>query len=393
MKRFMETLQVSEENARLLTTIYLAFFNSGMMSIMLGALLPYIRAEYALDYVQSGWILSAHQIGNLCAVLLAGILPYLIGRKNSTLIMGSGIMIGMLLMTLTGNPLLLFVAFLFTGISRGTMSNICNSCVSEYAGNKTAGLNMLHAVYAIGALLSPVLLMLAVALPSIGWKGAPRFIALLAVVIFILLGRSSLSNTPTPRAAKQSATYFRSSSFWLHAGILFFYICAESTIIGWFVVYFRESGLLSQRLADLTPTLLWLMIMIGRFACAAISTRADKAKLLLCLGGAFALFFGLMLSSTTPTTCIIFLMLIGLSMGGIYPTTLASMQNTSSTLVTGTVIAFSNIGGILMPSIVGTVAEAKGIAGGISAVMAALFGMFALMIVKLVVSARAKKAS
>lgn len=78
-----------------------------------------MKSEYELSYVLGGAVLSAHQIGNFTALILAGFLPYLLGRKKSTLILSSGIIIGFTMMTLTGNPLTLIIAFVLTGVGRG----------------------------------------------------------------------------------------------------------------------------------------------------------------------------------------------------------------------------------------------------------------------------------
>ncbi len=94
MNKFFRNLDTAPENYGLLRTIYFAFFTRGIMTVMIGSLLPYVRDANALTYSQSGMLLSAHQCGNLLAVLVAGFLPYAVGRKKSTLIMDSGTAIG-----------------------------------------------------------------------------------------------------------------------------------------------------------------------------------------------------------------------------------------------------------------------------------------------------------
>ena len=163
-------LGVPEEKRSLLYRIYFAFFASGAMSTLLGAILPEMGESYGLDYAFRGILLSAHQIGNLVSVIAAGFIPYLIGRKKSTFILGMCIVLGLLLMTVTGNPLLLFIAFALTGIGRGTMSNITNVVVGETASNKAAGLNLLHASFAVGAFISPFV---AIAVIPSSWRFAP----------------------------------------------------------------------------------------------------------------------------------------------------------------------------------------------------------------------------
>jgi MFS family permease len=124
--------------------------------MILGSMLPLISSEYQLSNVISVSLISAHQIGNLLASFIAGVLPIYIGRKNSVIFLCVFVIAGFLLMISTGNPLLLLLAFLFTGISRGSISNFNNSIVNEVSNSSAAAINFLHSVFAVGALLAPL---------------------------------------------------------------------------------------------------------------------------------------------------------------------------------------------------------------------------------------------
>ena len=382
MQRLLHGLKVAPENYGLLGMVYFSFFTNGLATVMLGTLLPFIRDENGFSYSQSGLMLSMHQLGNLAAVLLAGVLPYLIGRKKSTLAMLAGTIIGMTLMAATGSFWLFVAAFALTGIGRGTLSNTCNVVIAEVSGNKAGALNILHAIFAIGALLSPVVVFTFTGGFHTGWKGAAITVAVLALASWILLARSNLSAAPTKKESGGALTFLRTGNFWLSTMILFFYLCAEASIIGWFVIYFKEVGALPARLAEFTPTLLWSMIMLGRILCAVLSAKVDKNKLLLALGAAFALFFTGMLLSPTPAVCIACLLGIGFSMAGIYPTTLSTMNANESGIATGFAIAIASVGAILMPGIVGAVADVQGLKGGVSMILASLLLMIVLIVAK-----------
>jgi len=381
-----QKLKVAPENVGLLSIMYFAFFCSGMMSTLLGAILPSMKVEYEMSYVLSGMVLSAHQIGNFCAVLIAGFLPYVIGRKKSTLLLCSGIVIGLMLMTLTGNPALLLVAFAATGIGRGTMSNITNVVVSEVAENKAGGLNFLHASFAVGAFISPFIAILITSLLGLSWKLAALIVAACEIVALAGIGFSRLANKPMPRKSDGGRDFVRSWSFWLNTFIMFFYLCAEASIIGWLVTYFKDSGIMSTSLAQSTSSLLWIMVMVGRITCASISNKVDKNKLILGLGLSMTFFFILMISTRSIMVIFPSLLGVGVSMSGIYPTTLSTMDRrfNSSTVATGTCIATATVGAILMPMVVGAVAERQGIAGGIGSISIALGVMVVLMVVKVV---------
>ena len=171
ISKFMNYLGVMPENAGLLSIAYYTFLTSGMANTVLGAILPDVREAYNISYVMSGTAYACHQAGNMVAALAAGYLPYLLGRKKSTTLLYLVMILGLLLITMKISPAVLLLGFVFTGLGRGMLSNITNVIVAETTENKTAGLNILHAIYASGALISPLLLIVfSVFLPSSGWQ-------------------------------------------------------------------------------------------------------------------------------------------------------------------------------------------------------------------------------
>ena len=380
-------LGVEKENRSLLYRIYFAFFASGAMSTLLGAILPEMGESYGLDYAFRGILLSAHQIGNLVSVIAAGFIPYLIGRKKSTFILGMCIVLGLLLMTVTGNPLLLFIAFALTGIGRGTMSNITNVVVGETASNKAAGLNLLHASFAVGAFISPFV---AIAVIPSSWRFAPWIFASLMFITLLLIVLSTLSSARMKKEKGESAIP-RSPQFWLNTFIMFFYLCGEASLMGWLVTYFQDAGIFPDAVSTAMQSFLWIMILIGRLACAVVSPRVNKNVLILILGIMMTSFFVLMITAANPVVIAVAVLLVGVSMSGIYPTTLSTMEQryNSSTVATGLCIGTATVGAIIMPSVVGTVAEKAGIEGGIATISLALAVMVILMVIK-VITARKK---
>jgi fucose permease len=384
MQKLLRTLGVAPNNGSLFLRVYFTFFASGLMSVLLGTLLPYIRAENALSYSESGLLLSGHQVGNLASVLLAGVLPYAIGQRKSALFLGAGTAIGLALMGLTHGMWPLFLAFAFTGIGRGSMSNLCNAVVSRTAGKKTAALNLLHGVFALGALLSPLLVFIATLRDESGWKYAAFFTAALTAITWVLLWRGGISDAKVEKKGGSSFAFLRDGQLWGGTMLLFFYLCAEASIVGWFVVYFRETGILPELAARFVPSMLWLMMLTGRILCAVLASRVGKMRLLLILSIGVTICFAGLLLSKTALPCTAFLLGLGLTMGGIYPTAFATVKGTDSAAATGFVLMMAGFGAILMPGVVGAVADRHGLTGGVATVLAALACMTALTIYRLV---------
>ena len=384
MVSIAKILRVKKEDVPLMYTVYFAFFVSGMMNTLIGTILPFLKTEYNMSYVLSGAVISAHQIGNFFALLISGFLPYLIGRKKSTLTLSLGFVIGFMLMTLTGNPLFLLFAFLLTGIGRGTMSNITNVVMSDIAENKTASLNLLHASFAIGAFLAPFLAIFSTSVFGIHWRISVWTVVFLEIFVMYFFSRSTLSGKSIEKKKDEATGFYRSRTYWLNTAILFFYLCSEASIMGWLVTYFTDSGILRSSLAQTTGSALWVFILIGRILYAFISTKLNKNLLLVLLGFFQIVFFFLMVSSRNYGLIYMSIFGFGLAMSGTYPTVLATMnpKYNASTIAVGTTIATATLGAIGMPIIVGTVAQEVGIAGGLATISIALLCMFALILIK-----------
>ncbi len=389
MKSMASLLKVKRDDVSLMYIICYAFFVSGIMNTLVGTLLPFMKAEYEMSYMLSGAVISALQIGNFFALMAAGFLPYLIGRKKSTITLATGIVIGFTLMTLTGNPVLLLVAFALSGVGRGVFSNISNVVMSEIAENKAASLNVLHAVFAVGALLAPFMAIITTVVLKIDWRACAWALVAFELVALILLGRSSLSNTPGERTRGAKREFLRSGDFWLNSVILFFYLCGEAAIMGWLVTYFTELGHLSPALAQMTSSALWLFILAGRLVCAYLSTRVKASLLLLILGLLQLLFFIILVSVDSTPLIYLSIFGFGLAMSGIFPTVLSTVdiKITGSTVAMGTIFAIATLGAIVMPVIVGVVAQTGGMAAGLGTIGIAIAVMVALLLVKFIMAA------
>jgi len=316
MDRILAKLEVDPKDKGLLGAVNFAFFINGAMVIMLGVLLPYLKADNAFSYTQAGMLLSAHQVGTFVAVLMAGVLPYAIGRKKSTLLMGSGAILGMTLIVVLQNIYLLILAFALTGIGRGVLNNVCNLTTSDIAGNKTAAINILHSGFALGALIAPVVVFAYIsAAGASGWKLASLTVAVLMSAVLVFIVSSNLPNLPPKSGGGVSLSFLREKSFWIPTMLLFFYIAVEASIIGWFVLYFVNAGTLPSGLAGFVPTMHWLMMMVGRICIAAVSNRIhNKNRALLIMSLLTIICFAGMLFSTLALLNVVFLLGIGLSM-------------------------------------------------------------------------------
>ncbi len=367
----MKTLSPAEKQQnRLLYNVLFAFFVSGAASQPLGSFIPFLREAYGFSYDFSGILLSCQSVGNLIAVLVAGILPTYLGRRRAILTTSVWMAVGYLIFTSgIGVPALLAIACLMTGIARGGNSNFANTMVSTLPGDKAArGYNLLHGCFAIGALLSPLLLVACVRRwPETGWRIVAGILCLLCVsqlAVYLLMPIPQGKPTKSVRSVDHS--FLRIKQFWLGSAMLFFYISAEYAVVGWLVTYFQDIGVLNADYSQMMNSLLWLVIFIGRMIGAAVTGKVSRNKLLLVDGMGMFLFFLIMFFSRTPGMVVLGLIGVGLFMATIYPTAFAFGSDCirGNDLGCSIMILTGSAGGIITPALVGFVAEQVSIRAG-----------------------------
>ncbi|MDF2801000.1 MAG: hypothetical protein K0S61_903 [Anaerocolumna sp.] len=369
--------QLDRNNKYVLKCCFFVFAVNGLYAMILGSLLPLISSEYGLNNTVSGALLSAHQTGNLIAGFIAGVLPIYLGRKKSILFLCSFVIMGFSIMIVTGNPVLLILGFLFTGLSRGSISNFNNTVVNEVSNSSSVALNILHSIFAIGALSAPFLVILCTNIAgNIGWKIAAGVIIALAAVSMILFSKMKINNV-AKRKENISYEFLKSKNFLIVAGIIFFYLCVESAVNGWIVKYFVDSGILTTAYAQMLASLLWLVMLAGRLTCAFIGDKVSKRTLLITTSIGTVIFYLLLLSTQNIIVITLAIMGLGYSMAGIYPITIATFGNTIKKypMSMGVLLMLGGVGAIIMPIVIGALSDQFGILVGMSAIVFAIVMM------------------
>lgn len=368
--------RLNKDEKYIVKACYYVFAVNGLYGMIMGSLLPYISEAYNLSDTVSGSLLSSHYVGNLLASFIAGILPIYMGRKRAIIFLSSFVTAGFLLMIFTGNPFLLILSFFFTGLSRGSISNFNNTIMNEVSNSSSAALSFLHSIFAVGALLAPYLVIGAVRLVGEnGWRLAGLVIVLLTALSIFFFTKMKMPEEHVNRKAKvTSYEFMKKKTFWILAGMLFFYLCGESTINGWLVKYFVDSGILTIGYSQFLASLLWIGVLVGRLTVAAVGDRFPRIRLLYLLTFITTALFIVLLSSRDQTVITFTILGLGLSMAGIYPTTIASTGGfiKEYPMAMGVLLVLGGIGSILMPTITGALSDQFGIFYGMAAIGVAL---------------------
>lgn len=381
----MGYLKTADEKKQLCFT-YLAFMLNGVLALSIGSLLPFIREAKGLNYAFAGLIVSLHSVGNLFSSFASGTLSVFLGRKKSILLFNACYAVAYVMILFGNGNLMLARAFLMTGLARGASSNFGNYTVNSIAPGRAGFLNALHAMFSIGAFSFPILLTVLTRTNADGWVYACYFMIAMGVLSWILYFMVPISEPVKEKSEKKKndsgVGFFKEPLFYLCTFTLFFYLCAEQGVIGWLITYFVDTQLLSDALSQLMASVLWVMILAGRLTAAALSGKVEKQKLLLVMGVGFVGFFFWLLFSKSTVPIIIGIMGFGYSMAGIYPTTVSFCGRLIQkySMAWSFILTLASFGSILMPMIIGRIAESAGIAYGMSSIVVVVLIDLALIV-------------
>ncbi len=369
--------KTSEEKRQFIFT-YLAFMLNGILALSVGSLLPFLRESRGLNYAFAGMIVSLHSVGNLISSFASGTLSVLIGRKKSILLFNACYALSYLLIICSNSPYMLAAAYLLSGLARGASSNFGNYTINNLAPGKAGALNGLHAMFSVGAFSFPIILTLLTRTSADRWIYACYFIVAMGILSWILYflipdpeALAKEGDSSPKKSGENGFGFFREPLFYLCTFTLFFYLCAEQGVIGWLITYFGDTGLLSPSLSQLMASVLWVMILAGRLTTAWASGKVKKEKLLLAMAVGFVCFFFWLLLCRNTVLIVIGIMGFGYSMAGIYPTTVSFCGGLIKkySVAWSFILTIASFGSILMPMIIGRIAESAGIAYGMSSIV------------------------
>ena len=354
---------------------FLAFFVSGICAISSGVIVSLLQESRGLDYSLSGTMLSVMSIGNLAAGFLTGMLPARLGTKPTVLLLSAGYALGYALMLPHGGTALLTAGWLLVGLAKGSTINTCTLLVGDNSPDRTRGMNTMHACYACGALLCPVLAALAGRLAP----DAPLVqLAILGAALWLIFAAAPLEPHKSEEKQATDWSFLRSGYFWLLTALLFCQNAAETGVTGWLVTYFKDSGILTAAVSPYTVTLLWGATMAARLLLAFVFPPKNARRAMVVMSAGCVVFYlGLVLAGS-QTPALLLLLGFSLSIAGLNPTIVACAGKMTTAASMGIMLPAAGLGAIVMPWVIGIVAQTAGLRAGMATNILPCAGMLIL---------------
>ena len=376
-------METSDNRANLQrNTGFLIFLISGICAISTGVVVTILQEAYGFAYGMTGTLLSLMSIGNLISGFAAGVFPGKIGMKKTAGILTAGYCVGYLLMGVTGALAVLAAAFFLVGVAKGTTINMCTILVGNHSKNRTRGMNIMHGCYALGALLCPFLI--AAALGAGQW--VPMYLlAVCGAGLWLLFLAVLMEEGGGKEKQKTDWSFLKNRKFWLLTGLIFCQNAAETSVTGWMVTYFKDSGIISGTLSTYTVTVMWGATLIARMLIAFVLPLKDVYGAMIKMSLGCILFYALLMTAGTQTMAIVLLFAFAFAMAGMNPTAVACAGRMTNVTTMGVMLPAASAGAIVMPWLIGIIAEHLGLTAGMASNVVPCAGMllFSIAVKKL----------
>ncbi len=332
---------------------YFGFLLTGLLTTLLGPILPQLSAVWHLNDSQSGLLFVAQFLGSLIGALAGGAIAEQIGIKRVVaggfLVCTLGIFAGAYLPWPLGA-----IGMGGWGLGLGLIIALVNLAIAGANPNRRASaLNLLNFVWGLGAVASGPMVTITTRF------GLTRLLTELALLFgAIFLG---VAVCPIPTAARVTPEAKRPKNltaliFWTGL-FLFLYVGVENGIAGWLPTYVTRD-LLSVPGAAWVQVGFWSALLAGRLA-APFTLHFASGRQLLTIGLTIASagIAGIVGVHNLPAA-ILGALLVGLGLSAVFPTAIALFTERAGqvgTRVTGIVFSIGGLGGVVLPALVGLV--------------------------------------
>ena len=343
--------------------LHLDFLVTGIVMTFLGPMLPILSARWNLNDERAGYLSFSQFLSSMFGMLLSGVLVGRVGYRT-TFIIGLVTMASGVTLLASGPWYLGIIAVCIFGFGHGITTPAGNLRTAEInLPESAAALNVINAVWGIGAMSSPFL----VALAQRAHRPDLFLYGTAAALLLLLLPFLFVHFVPDVRTERRSQPHMRSawkpSTLVLICALFFVYVGTETSFGVWLASYAERMSSSSQSLWAITPSFFWGALLAGRFLAPVglkfcRETTIAKLGLTLAVAGGSIILWARGMGALIPGS-----ILAGLGLASIFPISVSlfpqwfgeSERNASSA-----VFASGNTGGAVVPWVVGMLSTHTG---------------------------------
>jgi FHS family glucose/mannose:H+ symporter-like MFS transporter len=321
---------------------------AGLLLSLYGPAIPELRSRYGVGEGAAALVLSAHFLGAMAGIAWWGLERRLAAR--TWLATGTGLLAaGAATIAFAPAWPVVLVGAVGLGIGFGVIVVEINVLLAEGFGERAAAmLNLLGATFGAGAVAGPLVL------AATGGYRVPFCAGALLAGGALLLARDLPRTTPPPDVDRPRIPAGLVAGF---VAVVALYVGTESAIGGWEATSLLAGGTGAAAAASWTAGY-WAALTVGRLLAIPLALRVAPA--VLAAGSLVAAAGGLGLAHV-PGVAPVAYALTGLALGPVFPTVLAWLAVVAPGSRTSTAMVFSagQLGGIVLPVVIGRLVDAS----------------------------------
>jgi FHS family glucose/mannose:H+ symporter-like MFS transporter len=335
--------------------MHAGFALTGVLTTLLGPILPALSARWRLDDAQAGFLFTAQFLGSLSGALLAGRVALRFGVR-SAIIAGFAIAAAGVTAASAGPYSSGLGGVAIWGLGLGLIIPSVNLLVAELSpSRRAAALNVLNFAWGIGAVAAP---------PAIAATLRSADLRPLLVVLAVLLAAAALAvwltcvDVAVGKATPAPGGVWRSSWIWMTGAFLFLYVGVENGLAGWMPSYSMRVLHLPYGAMAAAQGGFWGAILGVRLLAPALLRRMPAAFLIVSGLALASLGMLLLLASAGARILVTGALLAGAGLAAVFPTAVAlftERAGAQGARVTGVVFAMAAMGGAVLPWAVGAI--------------------------------------
>jgi MFS transporter, FHS family, glucose/mannose:H+ symporter len=337
--------------------LHSSFVLTGVMTTLLGPMLPVLSAHWSLSDARAGYFFTAQFVGSMLGVALSGLLVQRCGYRTALVAGLAAMAVGSTALLLSSNSVGLAAVFGY-GIGLGLEIPAANLLIAELNPTRqTAAINYLSLFWGIGAVGCPF----AVAAFAM-FHHTAEFLFLMAAVLTLLSLVLALAPIAMPIAAQpeqpsaSTRSIWRSPFLFVLGALFYLYVGTENSLAGWIASYAQQMHAFPGTLPTITPAVFWIGLLGGRgLVPIALRYLRDRSLarlgLLIAAGGAAAL-----LASHSVEVLLIGIATAGLGLASVFPIIISLLPlhyGKMAPSVSGPMFMLAGLGGATLPGLVG----------------------------------------
>lgn len=343
--------------------LHLDFLLIGIVMTFLGPMLPILAARWQISDSESGGLFFAQFLSSMFGMLLSSVLVQRCGYRLA-LMLGLLMMASGMSLLAVGPYWLGLIAVCIMGFGYGITSPAGNLRTAELDPLRSASaLNVINAVWGIGAMLCSLLLKIAQQAHRPDWFLHGTALALLALLLVFSLARfdpDTRKQLTEPRGHATALWRFRILP--VVCALFFIYVGTETSLGAWVATYAHRLSPGENTYWTVVPSFYWGALLVGRML-APFALRFRNATTVGVAGLSLALLGALVLVSAHGIGQVIVGSIVaGLGLASIFPISvslLPSWFGVATRRVSGAVFSSGNLGGAALPWVVGVISASS----------------------------------